>query len=62
MDIARGTKMVREVVSNVEEEEEEVVREREAVERRVVTNLTRPCLQQVEDALIKNRLDHVQLF
>ena len=54
--------MVREVVSNVEEEEEEVVREREAVERRVVTNLTRPCLQQVEDALIKNRLDHVQLF
>jgi hypothetical protein len=55
MDIARPTKAVREVVLNVEEEEEAVVKERERMEGCVVLKLTGPCLQEVEDALAHNR-------
>ncbi len=55
MDIEKPRKVIREVVSNVEEEEEVVVKEREAMEIAVVTKLISPCLKQVEDALELSR-------
>ncbi len=55
MDLARPAKAVREVVYNVEEEEREVVRERETVEQSVITKLTSPCLDEIQDALACNK-------
>ena len=55
MDIARPVKAVREVVSNVEEEEREVASQREAVEQNVITKLTSPCLDEIHDALASNK-------
>ena len=55
MDIARPAKMVREVLRNVEEEEGEVVRERQAMEQSVVNKLTSPCLEEVLQALATNK-------
>ena len=51
MDVAKRRRAVREVVSNVEEEEEAVVREREQVEMSVLDKLTSPCLEEAEKAL-----------
>ena len=55
MDIEKPQKVVREIVTNVEEEEESVVEERNKLERAVMTRLTSPCLQQLEAALQENR-------
>lgn len=57
MDIAGSCKAAaREVVSNVEEEEEEVKRERQKVEMVVLAKLTTPCLAELEAALDGGRL------
>lgn len=50
MDVIHPVKAVHEVASNVEEEEGEVVREREAVEQRVITKLTSPSLEELHAA------------
>ena len=55
MDIEKPQKVVREIVTNVEEEEESVVEERNKLERAVMTRLASPCLQQLEAALQENR-------
>ena len=55
MDIAKPTRTAREVVSNVEEEEEAMAKGREKMGKGVVLKLTGPCLQAVETALAQNR-------
>lgn len=54
MDISKPGRVVREVVANVEEEEEDVVRKRETIEMGVVSKLTSPCLEEVDNALCIN--------
>ena len=55
MDIEKPQKVVREIVTNVEEEEESLVEERSKLERAVMTRLASPSLQQLEAALQENR-------
>lgn len=55
MDIEKPQKVVREIVTNVEEEEESIVEERSKLERAVLTRLASPCLQQLEAALQESR-------
>ena len=55
MDIEKPQKVVKEIVTNVEEEEESVVEEKNKLERAVMTRLASPCLQQLEAALQENR-------
>lgn len=54
MDITKPSKGLREMVPNVEEEDESVVEERKAVELGVVTKLTSPCLEEIDSALSNN--------
>ena len=58
MDIARFRKAVREVISNVEEEDMAVLKERENMEMAVLTKLISPCLAKVENALQSNMCVH----
>ena len=60
MDIEKSQKVVREIVTNVEEEEESVVEERNKLEKAVMTRLASPCLQQLEAALQENRSLHAR--
>ena len=57
MDITGSGKVAtQEVIYNMEEEEEETVRERKKVEIAVLAKLTTPCLAKLEAALEGNRL------
>ena len=62
MDIEKPQKAVREIVTNVEEEEPSVVEERSKFERSVVVRLTSPCMQQLESALKENRSLEIALM
>lgn len=55
MDTEKPLKVVREIVTNVEEEDESVVEARDKLEKSVMTKLVSPCLQKVETALRENR-------
>lgn len=55
MDIDKPQKVVREIITNVEEEDKSVVEERNQLEREVLTRLASPCLLAVETALKENR-------
>ena len=55
MDIDKPQKVVREIVTNVEDEDQSIVDERNRLEGVVMTKLAAPCLQKVESALKENR-------
>ena len=55
MDIDKPQKVMREIITNVEEEDESVVEERTKLERAVMSRLASPCLLTVETALKENR-------
>ena len=55
MDIEKPRKVVREIVTNVEDEEDSVVEERNKLERAVMNKLASPCLEQLTAALQENR-------
>ena len=54
MDMSKPHKIIREVTSNLEEEDETTAKEREGIETAVLTKLTIPCLEQVKDAIRNN--------
>ena len=55
MDTDKPQKVVREIVTNVEDEDQAVVDERNRLEGVVMTKLAAPCLQKVESALKESR-------
>ncbi len=56
MDVTGTSKSaMREVVSNVEEEDEAVVEEKKRVEALVLDKLTSPCMSELEAALSEGR-------
>lgn len=55
MDVETPRQAVRETVTNVEEEDEQVAREKIEQERSVIIKLTAPCLKDIEDSLKENR-------
>ena len=55
MDVERPKKAVREFVTNVEEENEETLKEGQEQERRVVVKLSGPYLEEVENTLKEKR-------
>ena len=55
MDVEKPQKVVREIVTNVEEEDQAIIDERNRLEGAVLTKLATPCLQEVESALKENR-------
>ena len=55
MDIDKPQKAVREIITNVEEEDESIIEERNKLERAVMSQLASPCLLTVETALKENR-------
>lgn len=48
-------RVVREIVTNVEEEDERLMKEKMEQEKRVISELTSPCLKAVEEALKEKR-------
>lgn len=55
MDVEAPRKSVREVVTNIEEEDEQLAKEKVEQERNVIMKLTAPCLKDTEDALKEGR-------
>lgn len=56
MDLAGSNKSAtREVVSNMEEEDEAVLKEKKRIEALVLDRLTSPCMADLEAALNENR-------
>ena len=55
MDTDKPQKVVREIVTNVEDEDQAVVDDRNRLEGVVMTKLAAPCLQKVESALKESR-------
>lgn len=55
MDLETPRRAVREMVTNVDDETEQLNKEREEQKRGVVSKLTTPCLQGIEEALKEGR-------
>ena len=55
MDVEAPQRVVREVVTNVEEDDDQVAKEKIEQERNVIVKLTAPCLKDIEVSLKEGR-------